>query len=247
MAPVGESNHGPAVRRGPLRDETGVAKYRHEAIAVVLRVRARDDGGVCVLGVQRGRDPFAGLWALPSGPMEVRESLEEAVLRHLAARVDVDEVAHLEQLETRSEPGRDPYDRTVATAYLGLVPGDVEPALPPRAGWLPVEGLEPMAFDHHHLVVRAAQRLRAKLSYTNIAYAMSPEEFTIAQLRDGYEAVLGHDVGATNLQRILTRRGQLEPTGRSAPPGPDGGRPARLFRFTRRELEVTDPFAVLRP
>jgi 8-oxo-dGTP diphosphatase len=54
-------------------------------------------------------------------------------------------------------------------------------------------------------------------------------------------------VSATNLQRVLTRRGVLVPTGTTAPPGPAGGRPAALFRFSERALRVTDPFAALRP
>ncbi len=94
---------------GPLRDTAGVAKYRHEAIAVVLRVVP--DKGLCVLAARRQREPFAGQWSLPSGAMEVDEPLGEAVLRHLAQKVELAQVAHLEQLETRSAPGRDPFDR----------------------------------------------------------------------------------------------------------------------------------------
>jgi hypothetical protein len=66
-------------------------------------------------------------------------------------------------------------------------------------------------------------------------------------LRDIYRAALGRDVSVTNLQRVLQRRGQLEPTGRTAAPGEGGGRPAALYRFTHRGLEITDPFAALRP
>ena len=91
------------------------------------------------------------------------------------------------------------------------------------------------------------ERLRAKLSYTNIGFALAPQEFTISQLRDVYAAALGHDVSPTNLQRVLLRRGVLESTGRMRASGPTGGRPGALFRFRARELEVTDQFAVLRP
>jgi 8-oxo-dGTP diphosphatase len=62
-----------------------------------------------------------------------------------------------------------------------------------------------------------------------------------------YEAALGHRVTTTNLQRVLVRRGLLEPTGGRREPGPSGGRPAALFRFRVRRLEITDQFAVLRP
>lgn len=242
MRGVTEPSTGPS---GPLRDDAGVAKYRHEAIAVVLRVVSGT--GLCVLAARRRRDPFAGSWALPSGAMEVDESLGEAVRRHLSQKMDVEELSHLEQLETRSAPGRDPFDRTVATAYLGLVAWDAAPSLPDHAAWLPVAEVGEMAFDHHDLVAVAVERLRAKLSYTNLAHALAPAEFTVAQLRDAYAAVLDHEVSATNLQRILARRGQLVATGSTAAPGAEGGRPARLFRFASRELRVTDPFAVLRP
>lgn len=242
MACVVSTNFGPS---GPLRDGAGVAKYRHEAVVAVLRVDA-EDGLTCLLS-RRRRAPFEGQWALPSGPMEIDESLDEAVMRHLTRKTDIAELSHLEQLITRSAPGRDPFDRTVATGYLGLVPWDAAGELPERASWEPVEQLRDMAFDHAAIVELAIERLRAKLSYTNIGFALAPDEFTIAQLRDAYVAVLGHDVSATNLQRILRRRGQLEPTGNTAPPGPEGGRPAALQRFTSRTLAVTDPFATLRP
>ena len=71
--------------------------------------------------------------------------------------------------------------------------------------------------------------------------------FTISELRELYVAALGHEVSATNLQRVLLRRGVLEPTGARREPGRSGGRPAALYRFRSRRLEITDQFAVLRP
>ncbi|WOP17583.1 NUDIX hydrolase [Raineyella sp. LH-20] len=236
--------------RGPLRDDAGVAKYRHEAIAAVLQVRVDPVTGAMVLSVlatRRRRAPYARQWALPSGPVEVDETIGQSARRHLAAKVDLAEVAHLEQLETLSDPGRDPYDRTIATAYVGLVPWTSDPALPAAAGWLAVDALPAMAFDHAAVVRHAVARMRAKLSYTNIGFALAPEEFTMAQLRDAYAAALGHEVNATNLQRILVRRGQLVATGSLSVPGSAGGRPGKVFRFATRGLTVTDPFATLRP
>jgi 8-oxo-dGTP diphosphatase len=104
-----------------------------------------------------------------------------------------------------------------------------------------------MAFDHGEITLAGRERVRAKLSYTNGGFALAPEAFTVAELRDVYAAALGYDVSATNLQRVLVRRGVLEPTGARREPGPSGGRPAALFRFRVPRLEVTDPFAVLRP
>jgi ADP-ribose pyrophosphatase YjhB (NUDIX family) len=216
----------------------------HVTLAVVLQVR---DGTLQALMWQRGREPFAGRWALPGGYLEAGQTLEESIRRQLAAKVDVRELSHLEQLETRSDPDRNPREWELATAYLGLVPSDADPAVPEDTRWLPVDKLKRTAFDHGEIVRSGLARLRAKLSYTNVGFALAPDEFTLSQLRELYAAALGHDVSATNLHRVLVRRGVLEPTGKRREPGRTGGRPASLFRFRSPELEVTDPFAVLRP
>ena len=211
---------------------------------MVLQVRA---GELQVLLWQRAQEPFADSWALPGGYLEPGETLEQSIRRHLAEKVDVRELAHLEQLETRSEPERTPDEWQLATAYLGLVPSDADPRVPDDTEWHPVDALPPLAFDHESIALAGRERLRAKLSYTNIGFALAPPEFTISELRALFRAALGHDVSATNLQRILLRRRLLEPTGESRSPGRAGGRPAAVFRFRTRNLEVTDQFAVLRP
>jgi 8-oxo-dGTP diphosphatase len=216
----------------------------HTVAAVVLQVRS---DRLQVLLWQRALEPYAGAWSLPGGELAPGETLEQSIRRHLAAKVDVRELAHLEQLETRSDPERNPLRWELATAYLGLVPSDVDPALPADTRWHPVDRLPRLAFDHHPIVLAGRERLRAKLSYTNVGFALAPETFTVSELRGLYRAALGHAVSATNLQRVLGRRGLLVATGERREPGPAGGRPAALYRFARRRLEVTDPFAVLRP
>ncbi|GAA1837714.1 NUDIX domain-containing protein [Pseudonocardia ailaonensis] len=216
----------------------------HEVLAAVLQVR---DGVLQVLLWQRAMAPDRGRWALPGGALGDDEDVEESVRRQLAEKVDVQEVAHVEQLGVFSAPGRVPGSRLVATAFLGLVPSDADPEVPADTAWHPVEALPDTAFDHAEIVRDARDRLRAKLSYTNLGFALTPREFTISALRDLYVAALGHPLSATNLQRVLTRRGVLAATGETAPPGPSGGRPAAVFRFTERCLRVTDASAVLRP
>jgi ADP-ribose pyrophosphatase YjhB (NUDIX family) len=216
----------------------------HVSLAVVLQIR---DGALQALLWQRGREPFLGAWSLPGGYLERDETLEQSILKHLAEKVDVREVAHLEQLETLSDPERHPREWQIATAYLGLVPTDVDPELPEDTAWHPVSRLPTLAFDHREITLAARERLRAKLSYTNVGFALAPGEFTISELRDLYAAALGHEISATNLQRVLLRRGVIKSTGERRASGRGGGRPASLFCFRTRRLEVTDEFAVLRP
>ena len=164
-------------------------------------------------------------------PRRRGEPLESA----LARAVDVGALAHVEQLETRVLGG------TLETVYLGLA----RPGSDLGDGWRPVDTAA--SAEEQALVASAQARLRAKLSYTNLGFALAPEVFTISELREAYVAALGHDVSATNLQRVLVRRGAIERVDGLRAPGRAGGRPAALFRFASQRLEVTDEFAALRP
>jgi ADP-ribose pyrophosphatase YjhB (NUDIX family) len=172
--------------------------------------------------------------ALPSAPLGTGEPLETA----LGRVVDIEALAHLEQLETRLLA-----DGRLATVYVGLVPSDVSL----DGDWAPASSAPILGADDGSILAGAMARLRAKLSYTNVGFALAPATFTISELRQIYVAALGHDVSTTNLQRVLIRRGVLERVDGRRAPGRAGGRPAALYRFASRRLEVTDEFAALRP
>ncbi len=227
----------------------GHTSTEHEVLAVVFQVGdvSSRKPTLNVLLWQRAMEPERGRWSLPGGRLRSDEDLTSSVRRQLAEKVDLREIAHLEQLAVFSDPHRVPGVRTIATTFLGLVPSPATPELPPDTRWHPVNGLPPMAFDHGPMVAYAQARLVAKLSYTNIGFALAPTEFALSTLRDIYGAALGYQVDATNLQRVLARRGVITRTGTTTHPGRSGGRPAAMYRFTDSRLRVTDEFAALRP
>jgi 8-oxo-dGTP diphosphatase len=225
----------------------------HEVLAVVFQVRpapgasSSEKPQLNVLLWQRARDPQRGAWSLPGGRLRNDEDMTTSVRRQLAEKVDLREVAHLEQLAVFSDPRRVPGTRMIASTFLGLVPSPATPELPPDTRWHLVSALPPMAFDHGPMVTHARARLVAKMSYTNIGFALAPREFVLSTLRDIYGATLDYQVDATNLQRVLARRGVITATGTVAASGRSGGRPAALYQFTDSRLRVTDEFAALRP
>lgn len=226
----------------------------HEVLAAVFQVcqiTAASRGGKPQLNVllwQRAQDPQKGAWSLPGGRLRSDEDLTTSVRRQLAEKVDLRELSHLEQLAVFSDPHRVPGDtRVIASTFLGLVPSPATPELPADTRWHPVNALPPMAFDHGPMVTHAHARLVAKMSYTNIGFALTPKEFALSTLRDIYGATLGYQVDTTNLQRVLARRKVITQTGTFAQSGRSGGRPAAMYRFTDSQLRVTDEFAALRP
>ena len=196
----------------------------HVSLAVVFQVRG---ARLHVLLWQRAQPPFKGAWALPGGYLERGETLEQSIRKHLAEKVDVRELSHLEQLETLSDPKRFAPEWQLATAYLGLVPRDLDPELPDDTSWHAVDSLPRLAFDHGSIVLAGRERLRAKLSYTNLGFALAPAEFTISELRDLYAAALGHDVSANEPPARPPAPRRTRSDGRAARIGPDR-RPAGL-------------------
>lgn len=210
---------------------------------VVLTVRA---GALCALLVRRGVAPFAGEWALPGGFVRDDEDLGAAAARELAEETGVSAAGHLEQLASYGTPDRDPRGRVISVAYLALLPDPPAPAAgtdAAAAGWRPVAPGVPLAFDHARILADGVERARAKLEYTPLAAAFCRPEFTVAELREVYEAVWGAPLDPRNFHRKVTStEGFVRPTGRAT--AGDRGRPAQLF--TRGGATLLHP-PLLRP
>lgn len=193
---------------------------------VVLTVRSN---ALCALVWRRDRPPYADLWALSGGFIHLDEDLPAAAARVLAERAGMAGApVHLEQLRTYGYPDRDPRQRVVSVAYLGLAP-DLPASTEAHMSWQPLSELTEMAFDHRRIMIDGLERARSKLEYTSLGAAFCPPEFTVAELRRVYEIVWGRPLDPRNFHRKVTKtEGFLVPSGRTTTR--DGGRPAMLYR-----------------
>ncbi|HEX4723989.1 MAG TPA: NUDIX domain-containing protein, partial [Pseudonocardiaceae bacterium] len=121
----------------------------HEVLAAVLQVRERS---LQVLLWRRAKEPAVDRWSLPGGGLGLTEDVETSIRRQLAEKVDVQQLAHVEQLAVFSAPDRTPGQRVIATAFLGLVPAGTDPEVPSDTDWFRVDALPPTAFDHGAIV-----------------------------------------------------------------------------------------------
>jgi 8-oxo-dGTP diphosphatase len=210
---------------------------------VVLTVR---EHRLCALVWWRDRPPYARTWSLPGGFIQLDEDLPVAAERLMAERAGLaDARVHLEQLATYGYPDRDPRQRVVSVAYLGLAP-DLPASTRAQVEWRAVDDLtggDRIAFDHRRILLDGIERARAKLEYSPLAAAFCPAEFTVAELRRVYEIVWGTPLDPRNFHRKVTgAEGFLVPTGQTTTR--DGGRPARLYR--RGDADSLHP-PMLRP
>jgi 8-oxo-dGTP diphosphatase len=205
------------------------APVRITADLVILTVR---DDRLNVLLVERANEPHQGMAALPGGFLRDDETLDDAARRELAEETALGERLHLEQLHAYSAPDRDPRGRVVTVSYLAIAPSLPVPTAGSdarAAGWLPVDSVPPLAFDHDEILADALERARDKLEYTTLATAFCADTFTIGELRRVYEVVWGIPLDPRNFNRKVTGTdGFVVPTGETR--SPDTGRPAALYR-----------------
>ncbi|WUH99600.1 NUDIX hydrolase [Spirillospora sp. NBC_00431] len=216
------------------------------AVSVDLVVLTVREQRLCALRWRRDRDPYLGAWSLPGGFIQLDEDLPAAASRLMAERAGLADVRiHLEQLATYGYPDRDPRQRVVSVAYLGLAP-DLPASSRAQVLWTAVDDLvnqDRAAFDHRRILCDGMERARAKLEYTSLAAAFCPPEFTVAELRRVYEIVWGKSLDPRNFHRKVTGADRfLIPTERTTTR--DGGRPARLYQ--RGDAEQLRP-PMLRP
>ena len=204
-----------------------------------------------VLLIERGAAPYIGSWALPGGFVRDDESLDAAAARELTEETGVRAAKHLEQFGSYGDPERDPRMRVVSVAYLAILP-EVGPIAAStdarRAALVPVRqvtGRRParsLAFDHGLILRDGIEIARSKLETTSVATAFVHREFTLTELRNVYEIVWGEELDAGNFRRkVLATPGFVVPTGDQAQPGPEGGKPADLYRAGSSGLAELDP------
>ena len=228
----------PAVARAG-RDEPAVARAgREPAVAVDVAVFTVIDRVLHVLLVELRDGPFAGRWALPGGRVRGDEPLDDAARRHLAAQTGVRD-AYLEQLYTFGSPHRDPHGRVISVAYVALIPHGGRFQGPSAryadVAWRPVGRPPALAYDHPAVLEAARTRLRGKLEYTNLVYTLLPRAFTLGELQEMYEAILGRTLDRRNFRKKLLSLGLLRALGRVRR-GPH--RPAALYAFRHRRPMV---------
>jgi ADP-ribose pyrophosphatase YjhB (NUDIX family) len=196
--------------------------------------------------VRRIRPPYEGQWALPGGPLGIDEDLEAAAARTLGATTAL-APNYLEQLYAFGTLDRSPLERVVAPGlgvtervvsivYWALVNSEQVSessggAASENVAWFSVDDLPDLAFDHDVIIEYALWRLRNKVEYSRIAHAFLGDTFTLAELREVHEAVLGRSLDPANFRRQIESSNAVVPTGKRVTG--TSYRPPKLYRYNQ--------------
>jgi len=207
-------------------------RYARPALTVDCVVFGLDAEALKVLLIQRKHEPFAGHWAFPGGFVDVGETPEEAARRELEEETGLANV-HLEQLHTFGAPDRDPREHVVSVAHYGLVNIEGRRICADDdardARWFPVHQTPPLAFDHDEILHMAHERLQGKVRRRPVGLELLPRKFTLSQLQQLYEKILGKKIDKRNFRRRVLKTGLLVATNQTQ--RDVAHRAARLYRF----------------
>lgn len=173
-------------------------------------------------------------WALPGGYLKPTEPLEDCARRTLNLQTGIKDL-YLEQLYTFGRPDRHPKSRVITVSYYALIPYDHPQARPEtqerlNVEWHNVDDLPTLYLDHAEIVELARQRLVAKLNYSTIAFQLMPDKFTLSELQNTFEIILGEALDKRNFRKRILAQEIIEDTGEFQRLG--SHRPARLYRYT---------------
>lgn len=186
-------------------------KYQHAALTTDCVIFGYAKSGLSVLLIKRGIEPYEGCWAIPGGFLRMDETADECARRELKEETGL-ETDFIEQFHTFSGIGRDPRERVVTIAYFALVNktevrgGDDAK----EAEWFPIDQLPELAFDHAEILAAAHQSLQEKIHFEPIGFELLPEVFTMPELQNLYEAILGVEFDRRNFYRKMLNLGLLD-------------------------------------
>lgn len=211
-------------------------KYPHPSVTTDCVIFGFDGSRLKVLLIERGIEPYKGMWAFPGGFLNMEESAEEGALRELQEETGLTG-AYIEQFHTFTDPKRDPRERVITIAYYALVriqdvKGGDDAA---KAQWFALDEIPQLAFDHDMILSMAQSRLRERIHFQPIGFELMPEKFTMKDLQELYEAILGVRFERSNFAKKMLHYELVEQLEETVWPTPK--REARLYRFNKKNYE----------
>ena len=209
------------------------SKYEKMSVATDLLVFTVEDDKLKILLVERSEEPFKNALALPGVFVGINETLDEAARRGIKEETGIKNI-YFEQLYTFGEVKRDPRMRIISVAYMALVPLEkldfIAGERTVNAALYDAEEIisskKKLAFDHKDIIKYARWRLANKVEYTDIAFHLVGEEFTLPALQKVYEILLGKSLYKANFRKKIAP--MIEET--EFVTSGDKHRPSRFYR-----------------
>jgi 8-oxo-dGTP diphosphatase len=176
------------------------------ALSVDCIIFGFDEGELKVLLIKRKEEPSSGMWALPGGFVESTESLDHAAMRVLRELTSIPDM-YMEQVYAFGEVNRYPAGRVISVSYYALVKiSDYKVQATSKiedVAWHPLSEITKLVFDHNSILEKALTTLKERVKFHPVGFELLPEKFTLTQLQNLYEVILGVQLDKRNFRKKL--------------------------------------------
>lgn len=220
------------------------AKYDKFYLSVDCIVFALCEGELKLLLINRKFEPHKGEWSLMGGFVEQGESVDDAARRVLKDLTGLDGI-YMHQIGTFGEIDRDPAERVVSIAYSALLNfPDLDHDMLKRhnAFWVDIHEVPQLICDHNAMIAKAISKMQQKIRVEPLAFKLLPEQFTLTQLQQLYETILGEQVDKRNFRRRVLEYECIIPT--DMMDKENSRRGARLYIYQPNSNQETVSFKI---
>ena len=179
--------------------------YFNIAISVDCVIFGYDQKELKVLLIKSDLEEFSGLYSLLGDLVKPVEDLEAASYRILKERTGLDDV-YLEQVQSFGSIERHPSGRVITIAYYSLI--DIKhhklQLSHNELNWHPVKEIRKLAFDHKLILDSCLNRLQEQVMEHPVIFNLLPEKFSLRQLQDLYQAILGFELDRRNFRKKIS-------------------------------------------
>ena len=197
-------------------------------IDVVLLTAVGSQLAVLLCRAPDGREK----WVLPWDAQRPAETMEAAAAR-VAKAAAVGDPAWLEQVGAFGDGKRHPSESEISIGYVGLVPMGTPSPVGGVYAWFTLSDVPQLAPRQRLILDGAVAMIRVRMDQSPVAFKLLPQMFTLTELQQMYELLLGKRLHKASFRRALQAAWLVEPSDEWRSEG--RGRPAQLYRYSPRK------------
>jgi 8-oxo-dGTP diphosphatase len=207
--------------------------YKNQGIHVISSIFTVEKGITKVLLIKRKNEPYKDMWALPGGALYNNEEIKRGALREIYEKTGIKDIDLL-LCNVYGDVDRSPVMRMIAVSYIGVIDSIRVSVLhetlkTSNADWFPIDKIPKLAYDHNIIIKDALEKLKEEIIDTDILKSLFPKEFTLPELLNSYESILGEKFDRRNFRRKLLSMNLIKDTKKEIIY--KGTKPAKLYKF----------------
>lgn len=207
--------------------------YKEQGIHLITSIFTVEEGILKVLLIKRNNEPFKDKWALVGGALYNNELVEDGVKREIIEKTGIKDI-NLYFSSIVSDVNRSPIMRMLALSYVGLVDYKKlclvkETLKTSDCDWFTINNVPDLAYDHNKIFLKSLDKLKELIETTDILKSLFSEEFTIPEIQNVYETILGKELDRRNFRKKLLQSNLIIETNNYK--NYKGNKPAKLYKF----------------